>query len=215
MTEQAVTGPVDLAANPGAELSSLIRQNPSDPQRISDFLDRLREPDRIAAVRTLGRSDQRALWAAVDGFRPVTLDDVVPATVPLLTAVRHYGRNTLGVLTLFEKRFYRAADTDGAAPRELGGINVHPSRPLVGPGYFVAVEDTKRGEVLVDYRRVPDITPAGWVKVTGNEQGLARFVYGYMVDTLRRVSEHVTIGSAVRHGKDIGAYFVLCRQELS
>jgi hypothetical protein len=53
------------------------------------------------------------------------------------------------------------------------------------------------------------------VKVTRNERGLSRFVYGYMVDTLRRVSEHVTIGSAARNGKDIGSYFVLCRQAAS
>jgi hypothetical protein len=33
-----------------------------------------------------------------------------------------------------------------------------------------------------------------------------------MVDTLRRVSEHVTIGSAARGGKDLGSWFVLCRE---
>jgi hypothetical protein len=32
-----------------------------------------------------------------------------------------------------------------------------------------------------------------------------------MVDRLRRVSEHVTIGSAARKGRDLGSYFVLCR----
>ena len=198
-----------------AKLSSLIREKPSNPQGMSDFLDGLSEPDRLTAVRSLGRADQIILWRAVEGFRPVTLTDVVPATVPPLQAVRHYGRNTLPISPLFEKRFYRTPANDSAAPAELYGLNVHSSRPLVGPGYFVAVQDIARGEVLVDYRRVPAITPDGWVKVTRNERGLSRFVYGFMVDTLRRVSEHVTIGSAARNGKDIGSYFVLCRQAAS
>ena len=34
----------------------------------------------------------------------------------------------------------------------------------------------------------------------------------FMVDTLRRVSEHVTIGSAARKGKDMGSWFALCRE---
>jgi hypothetical protein len=33
-----------------------------------------------------------------------------------------------------------------------------------------------------------------------------------MVDTLRRVSEHVTIGSAARNGRDLGSWFILCRE---
>ena len=84
--------------------------------------------------------------------------------------------------------------------------------PVTGPGYFVAVEDAERGEVLIDYRRVPDRIPVDWPAVRPNDRGLSRFVYGFMVDTLRRVSEHVTIGSAARHGKDTGNWFVLCRQ---
>jgi hypothetical protein len=45
-----------------------------------------------------------------------------------------------------------------------------------------------------------------------NERGLSRFVYGFMVDTLRRVSEHVTIGSAARKGRDMGSWFLLTRE---
>ena len=45
-----------------------------------------------------------------------------------------------------------------------------------------------------------------------NEPGVARFVYGFMVDRLRRVSEHVTIGSAARNGKDLGSWFLLTRE---
>jgi hypothetical protein len=38
-------------------------------------------------------------------------------------------------------------------------------------------------------------------------------VYGWMSDAMRRVSEHVSIGSAARHGKSLGTYFVLCRED--
>ena len=52
-----------------------------------------------------------------------------------------------------------------------------------------------------------------WPEVQSNERGLSRFVYGFMVDRLRRVSEHVTIGSAARKGKEMGSYFVLTRDD--
>jgi len=32
------------------------------------------------------------------------------------------------------------------------------------------------------------------------------------VDRLRRVSEHVTIGSAIKNGREIGSWFLLCRE---
>ena len=92
------------------------------------------------------------------------------------------------------------------------GFNFQTLSPITGPGYFIATEDTQRGEVVIDYRRVPDCHPSDWPAIRGNERGLARLVYGFMIDTLRRVSEHVTIGSASRDGKDTGNWFVLCRQ---
>jgi hypothetical protein len=48
--------------------------------------------------------------------------------------------------------------------------------------------------------------------VRSNERVPARFVYGFMVDRLRRVSQHVTIGSANRRGRDLGSWFLLCRE---
>ena len=70
----------------------------------------------------------------------------------------------------------------------------------------------ERPEVLVDYNRVPPAHPDGWPAIRPNERGLSRFVYGYMIDTVRGVSEHVTIGSAARKGKDLSSWFVLCRE---
>lgn len=181
------------------------------PQPISDLLDGLDEPSRLAAVRSLGRGQQRKLWHAVDGFRSVRLVDMVPPGVPDLTAVRHYGKNSLPLFRLFEKRFYRPGGQDPSHPKELGGANFQSIQLLTGPGYFVAVDSPERPEVLIDYYRVPKVKPDDFFPIEENRRNRGGLVYGYMIDTLRRVSEHVTIGSAAKHGKDIGAYFVLCR----
>ena len=59
---------------------------------------------------------------------------------------------------------------------------------------------------------MPETHPDCWPEIRPNERGLSRFVYGYMVDTLRGVTEHVAIGSAARKGRVMGSWFVLCRE---
>jgi hypothetical protein len=149
----------------------------------------------------------------VDGFASLGLRDLVPPEVPALATVRHFGRNTLPAFSLFEKRFTRPSGEDAEQPAELHGFNFQPLSRWTGPGYFVAVDDPDRGEVRIDYRRLPHQHPEGWPDIVSNEKGLSRFVYGFMVDTLRRVSEHVSIGRAARKGRDMGSWFVLCREE--
>jgi hypothetical protein len=194
------------------EFRRLLRDSVIKPVEVAAFLDGLGHEDRVAAIRGAGRREQRRLYRAVEGFRPVRLVDLVSASTAELTSVRHYGRNTLPLFTHFEKRFCRGRGVDPGEPGELYGFNFQSMAPVTGPGYFVAVEDPQREEVLVDYRRLPPEHPAGWPEIRSNEQGLSRFVYGFMVDTLRRVSEHVTIGSAARAGKDLGSWFILCRE---
>jgi hypothetical protein len=183
------------------------------PREIADFLDALSHDARVEAVRGAGRAEQRRLYAAVEGFAEVHLADLVPPGTPDLATVRHHGRNTLPLFTRFEKRFARPRGEDAHKPGQLYGFNFQTLQPLTGPGYFVAREDSARGEVLIDYREVPTEAPPGWPEVRSNESGLGRFVYGFMVDTLRRVSEHVTIGSAARNGRELGSWFLLCRED--
>jgi hypothetical protein len=201
------------ANDAAAELRAALREPGCDPKKIDALLGCLAEPDRISTVRSLSGGDQRRLWRAVDGYRPLALSDLVPASVPALSEVRHYGRNSLPAFKLFEKRFYRPEGADPTAPLELCGANFQQVSPLTGPGYFVVVPHSNCQELCVDYRRLPERAPRGWPAIRSNERGLSRLVYGFMVDTLRRVSEHVTIGSAARHGRDLGSFFVLCRQE--
>ncbi|MCA9506641.1 MAG: hypothetical protein KC616_26375, partial [Myxococcales bacterium] len=195
-----------------------IAEDAGRPAEIARFLDGLSHADRVLAIRDLRRADQRRLYEAVDGFAAVALADLVPPSTPDVVPVRHYGKNTLPAFTHFEKRFARGRGDDAAKPAELYGFNFQSMSPVTGPGYFVAVDNPERKgrEVWVDYRRVPDAAttplPEGWPPVRSNERGLSVLVYGHMVDTLRRVSEHVTIGSAAKNGKDIGSWFALCRE---
>jgi len=210
----ATTGASASSVDSGAtdELRGLLR-DAVDPKRVAAYLDGLSHPDRVVAIRSLGRGEQRRLYEAVDGFEAVSLVDLVSPSRSDFQTVRHHGKNTLPIFTHFEKRFCRPPASDPTGPDALYGFNFQTMQPLTGPGYFVAVEDEKRREVLVDYNRVPDSHPEGWPEIRSNERGLSRFVYGFMVDTLRRVSEHVTIGSAARKGRDMGSWFVLTRED--
>jgi hypothetical protein len=197
----------------GQELARKLADPATRAQEISDRFDALDPAERVAAARSLGRSAQRRLYELVVGFRPLRLEHLVPPSAPDFAPVRHYGRNTLPAFKLFEKRFCRPHGADAVKPGELHGFNFQTLAAVTGPGYFVAREDTTRPEVLVDYNFVPKEHPEGWPEIRPNERGLSRFVYGFMVDTLRGVSEHVTIGSAARKGKDMGSWFILCRED--
>ena len=201
------------AEGPADELRRRIAESPFQPGEIARFLDSSSHEERVAAVRALGRGDQRRLYEGVSGFLPIALADIVPPGVGDMESVRHFGRNTLPAFQLFEKRFCRPADADREKPEQLWGFNFQSMAWVTGPGYFVARSAPDRPEVLVDYNLVPQDHPAGWPDVRSNEKGLSRFVYGFMIDTLRRVSEHVSIGSAARKGKDMGSWFVLARQD--
>jgi hypothetical protein len=202
--------------DPISELSARILETPVSLPKISAWLDGLDHATRVAAVRSLGRGEQRRLYEAADSFLPVALSDMVSPATAALEPVRHYGKNTLPAFRTFEKRFCRPPDADPEKPEALWGYNFQTMAWFTGPGYFVARDDSARREVLVDYHHVPpsggSSWPEGWPEVRGNLGIPSRFVYGFMIDTLRRVSEHVTIGSAARKGKDLGSWFVLARQ---
>jgi hypothetical protein len=202
----------DAAADSAVEFSSRLAEPTIRLPALSDLFDGWTHAQRVAAVRSLGRTQQRRLYEAAAGFRPLRLEHLVPPSQPDFTPVRHYGKNTLPVFTHFEKRFCRPPGEDSVKPGELYGFNFQRMSPLTGPGYFVAREDANRAEVLVDYNVVPPDHPDGWPPIRSNEVGLSRFVYGFMIDTLRAVSEHVSIGSAARKGKDLGSWFILCRE---
>ncbi len=195
-----------------SELAARLRETPIRMKELAALLDAASHHERVTWVRSVGRAGQRRLWEGAAGFLPLALADLVPPARAAGETVRHFGKNTLPAFTHFEKRFSRPAGEDPQRPAVLYGFNFQALAWLTGPGYYVAHADPTLPEVLVDYRELPPAAPAGWPPLRRNEVGASRFVYGFMVDRLRRVSEHVTIGSAARKGRDLGSWFLLDRE---
>ncbi len=199
-------------SDPAQALLALLREAVVKPHEVARVLDSMSHPERVQAIRAVGRNEQRRLYEAVERFRALAMTDMVAAATPAMTTVRHYGKNTLPAFSHFEKRLCRPQDADPQQPDRLWGYNFSPMGWLVGPGCFVLRPDVARGELLVDYNLLPTAHPADWPEIRPNERGVSRFVYGFMIDTLRGVSQHVTVGSAARNGRDLGSWFLLCRE---
>jgi hypothetical protein len=189
-------------------LDDVLRSGQVEISKVAAHLDALDEPTRIGAVRSLSGKAQANLFEAAKGQRSIKLADMVPAEVPVLAEVPHYGLNSLPMFRTFAKVFCRPS----AEAKELCGYNRAGGfvETVVGPGYYVAYE-VEDGEFLVDYTRLPDTKPEHWPAMLSNQARLSRFVYGGMKDVLRGVSKHVTIGRAIRNGKVVDNWFVLCR----
>ncbi|MEZ4435112.1 MAG: hypothetical protein R3F65_22125 [bacterium] len=193
------------------ELRDRIADPAAEIERIAAWLDALDPEARVTETRALDPSSQRRLWRLARG-RLIDLDHFVPPDRAPLQTVRHFGRNTLPAFKHFEKRFCRPPKAEDQSV--LWGYNHGASAPLVGPGYFV-VRDTggdSRGEVVIDYTRIPPGKPAEWPALAVNERGLSRVVYAGMHDYMRKVSAHVSIGRAYKGGRETINHFVLCRE---
>lgn len=179
-----------------------------DRDALAAWLDGLDATARKAAIQSLTAKQQARLFEAEKGFRALTLEDFVPASRPAMAPVIHHGKNSLPLLTHFQKRFCRPAEAG-----KLWGYNHQEGRPAPeGPGYFV-VKPSEGGEVVIDYTELPGGKAEGWPPIKNNRAGLSRFVYYGMHDYMRGVSKHVTVGRANRHGKWTNNYFVLCRED--
>ncbi len=194
-------------------LQSLVRAGaPID--EIAAHLDALDHETRRQETQGLGGADQRRLFEAAGASPPLDLAFFVPKETAPLEEVIHFGRNSLPAFKMFEKRFCRPAGDE----TRLFGYNEGPSRPLIGPGYFVARETEAgdpRGAIVVDYYLVPEGDVAkGWPAVRANHQGLQRFVYHQTRDYMRRVSADVSIGQAHKREQKVIGTFILCRQPL-
>lgn len=200
------------------DLTFLLHDSAATHADIVDFLAPLSGDDLWAPLSTLNRKEQRRLWELSAAAAPIDLDHFVPAGLPERTPVIHRGRNTLplpGAFRHFEKRFARADD----GSERLFGFNEGRSRPLIGPGYFVAHPTAgtpaweERGALVVNYYLAPDgPVPVGWPEVVPNSKGLQMFVYQGTRDFMRRVDDRVSIGLACKGDKSLDHYFVLCRQ---
>lgn len=192
-------------------LGELLAGDAPDMSAIECHLDSLRAGERLAEVRSLSRGQLAQLFEAARGHRPISCDDVVPRDRGVMQEVVHHGKNSLPAFNRFAKVFVRPPSD---AP-ELWGYNRAGRfiETVVGPGYFVAYPHSVEGELLVDYLRLPVQRLPHWPDVLPNSARLSMFVYNGTQDILRGASEHVTIGRAMKAGKPMAAWFVLCRHD--
>lgn len=176
--------------------------------RLSEVLDGMGHEGRLHTIYGWGKKTQAALFEAAKGFRPATLDFLVPPSVGAGQEVIHWGKNTLGAFTHFQKRFAKPRHEEGP----LVGYNHQTMSPLTGPGYFVA-RAADDGELLIDYTKLPTEKVATWPPIIPNTAKLGFLVYANMIDYLRPISEHVSIGRAAKKGSMMDAWFALVRED--
>ena len=170
-------------------------------QSLPDVLDSVTHDQRIDWLQSLKRTDLSHLWHLCE-HTSVTAGHFCDAQGVI---VRHHGKNSLPLFTSFEKRI---AITDG----QMHGYNHNQGIPawFGGPGHFVVREDGN--EVLFDYTVAPLRCPDSFPRFKSNDVGTAKLVFGGMIDRVRRVSAHCTIGKAFRNGRDEKTWFALIKQ---
>lgn len=197
---------VAVAHSEAATLSQLLGRSDCTQPQLAAHLDRLDAAARLAECRALSGKEQKRLWEVCAGAPAFTAEDLVPSSLGEGKQVIWGGKNSLAMFQIFEKRFIRHEG-------QLVGYNKQSTSWLTGPGYFVMVPSPHAAnEMRVDYTQVPKTTPAGWPEVKPNDRGFSNLVYKNLYDYLRRVSQHVCIGSATRLDKPMDSYFVLARE---
>jgi hypothetical protein len=179
--------------------------------RLTEILDGLGHEGRVHTVSTWEKHQYEAIYQAAKGYRRIDFDTVVPRTIGPLVEVIHDGHNTLPLFSRFQKRFIRTND----AEFPVVGYNHQSMQGFTGPGYFCVSAGTGEhdGELVLDHTRVPNVKAATWPGIVKNEGGLAGIVNGGMVDYLRGLSSHVTIGAAFKNGKHRQLWFALVRRD--
>src|SRR5258708_5815549 len=168
-------------ANSNATLADLPARPDCTQPLLQAHLDGLDTDERVRQCRALGKKQLKRLWEVCADAPVFTLEDLIPSSAT--AEVRWAGKNSLGLFTHFEKRFYRQTG-------KVVGYNFNPGIAwFTGPGYFVTVQPPDRPrEILIDYTQVPATAPPGWPAVKTNDSGTGKLIYGGMHDFCRRVS---------------------------
>jgi hypothetical protein len=178
-------------------------------ERLTEILDGLGHDGRVHTIRTWSKHHKAALFDAAKGYKKLDLDFLVPSSVGPLVEVIHEGHNTLPMFSRFQKRFVKL---EGEA-FPIGGYNHQSMQAFTGPGYFGVTqgEGEHEGELVIDYSKIPKHKPESWPAIKSNESGIAAIVNGGMIDYLRGISNHVSIGVAYKDGKHRNQWFALVR----
>jgi hypothetical protein len=168
---------------------------------ISRALDGLSHDQRIAWMRGLSRKQLMALYELSAAGTALSTAHFYGAGEAI---VIHHGQNSLPMFNHFQKRVCQRAGV-------VQGYNHQTMAWLTGPGHFTMRQDGPN-EVIFDYIEHPASAPPEFPALADNMRGFSRFVYGGMIDRVRRVSRHCVIGAAFRAEKDLGARFMLTRE---
>jgi hypothetical protein len=189
------------------DLSALLEPAPN-LERLAKTLDEFGAAGRLHCIRGWNRNTQARLFEALAGAhehtQPLTLDHFAPGGTALESHV-HEGINSLPVFSQFQKRFAR---TESGS---VVGYNHSTTTRFTGPGYFSMRAGDRTNELAIDYTLLPSERAATWPDIIPNAAKLGRFVFDGMVDHMRKLSHHVSIGRAAKGGKMMDAWFVLCR----
>lgn len=182
-----------------------------DPERLAQILDGLGHDGRVHTTRTWDKRRQEAIFEAVKGFRPLDLDFLVPSGTDPLVEIIHFGHNTLPAFSNFQKRFVKLDGED--VP--VGGYNHQSMQGITGPGYFSVTkgEGDHEGELVIDYTKVPKSKPDAWPEIQKNDGFVSGIVNGGMIDYLRGISQHVSIGVAYKNGQHRNQWFAMVRKD--
>ncbi len=190
-------------------LASLLSSSEVKLDQVTEHLNGMNHPERLAQVTALNKKQQIKLWETALGSKPLSLDYLVPSSAGPLAPYPFEGKNSLPLFTRFRKVFY----LDGQ--RNVCGYNDSPAGFIVGPGYFMCQMNPKAEvEIQIDYTRIPSEHPPGWPEIKSNDVFPTKFVYGGTKDNLRWVSKDVAIGRAFKMGEEpMPNWFVLCRAQ--
>lgn len=182
-----------------------------DLKRLAEVLDGLGHEGRVHATRTWTKKQMSALYDAAKGFRPIDLDYIVPSSVGPMVEVVHQGKNTLPAFTHFQKRFVKLEGEE----LPIAGFNAQALEVFSGPGYFGVTkgEGEHEGEIVFDYDKIPKKKPDHWPTIVPNTGLISGPVNGGMIDYLRGISSHVSIGIAYKNGKLRNQWFALVRKD--
>lgn len=192
------------------ELQKFVEPN-VNVERLVELLEGMGHEGRYHTVRTWSAKDLERIFEAVKGHKALGLDDIVPASEPLV-GVMHDLHNALPFMSPpLGKCFARIPDD----PDHLVGYNVQPWARFAGPGYFTAYkgEGEHEGELVVDYTKLPSVKAAGWPAIRKNEGLIPGIVYGGMTDYVRGISTHVSIGAAFIGTRPRKAWFAMVRRD--
>ena len=191
------------------DLVELLNASGTKLEDITKHLDSLAEAERVRQVMALGKKEQMKLWDLAENSKPLDLSYLAPTEAKPLHFFPFEGKNSLPAFKRFQKVFYYDSH------KQLCGYNNNPPFILwfIGPGYFLVQMNPKaKGEIQIDYTRIPNEHPKGWPDIKSNDIFPTMFVYGGTKDNLRWVSKDVVIGRAYKKGEDpMPNWFVLCR----